>query len=566
VAIIVEVDWERDGFEGSWDVPYDDIYLDTEPGGSIAGTDTDWVRPYAQAVNVEYGRDQSTALSPTVAGRGGFTLDNTDRRYSPRNTLSPLYGYLKPARPVRISRTVPTTDGYPEVYSDSYTGEAGTAAYILFAGHTDDSPINPDLDSRTVALSLVDSLADMRGLNVSTGLYRDIRTGTAIGYVLDACGWPAELRDLDFGATIIPWWWEDGTDALTALENILRSEGPPAMLTVGTAGEIIFRDRHHRLTRAPSLTTQDTWHASGSVEPIMARGFSYDEAWRNIVNTGTAAVDVRMIQPRAVVWTSEATVTLAAGEQRIITAASTEPFLNARTPSESGGDYTLVSGTVTVRLIRTSGVSTGIELTADPSNPVVMTGLRLRAQPVTVAYTTQVTASDAESIGEYGSRSFPGDLPWCGIYDAQAVLETAVSLRAEPLPIVSARFMIGTNTERVTAILPRDLSDRVTVIEPETALAGDFYVESIAHEITRHETDHSVTFGLEAVPGAYAVDTGFGDIFEDTFTGITSTILLRFDTAGAGFGDGAFGSGLVIASEMFRFDNAQGFDLAGFAK
>ena len=511
-GIRVEVDWARDGYEGA----LDDV--------------TALTRPVQAPLTFEYGRDQSSALSPTVAGRGGVTLDNSTRRFSPRNTASALYGLLKPARPVRVTRQI------------------GSAVYGIFAGHTDDTPINPDLDSQTVQLALLDYLADFRGRTVTTPLHRDIRTGEAIGHILDACGWDADARDLDPGATVIPWWWEEGTDALEAMEQLVKSEGPPALLTIGPAGEVIFRDRHHRLTRTNALTSQGTWRGSGPVEPVMLRGFSYDEAWSKIINTATVNVDVRTLGELQEVWTSEATITLSAGEQQIIWIALDEPVTGAVVPSVAAGDFAVVTaGGLTVTLTRDSGRSMGVIFHAT-TNPAVVTALRLRAQPLTVAYTTQVSAVDVQSVSDYGARAYPHDLPWCGPGDALAVVEKAVALRSQPLPVVSARFLIGHNGAKATQLLGRDLSDRVTIIEPETAIAGDFYIESIRHELTGPE-DHVITFGLEAVPNQPAATNEF-----------------RFDTSGSGFDQGVFSTGLDSAGLMFRFDTAgQGFNQAVFA-
>jgi hypothetical protein len=515
-GIRVEVDWSRDG-------DY------TTVGDNV----TALVRPQQGAVTAEYGRDQVTALAPTVSGRGSLVLDNRDRRFSPRaatllnGSANPLYGKIKPARPVKITRTISSTD------------------YVLFLGHTDDNPINPDPELKNVSLSLLDSLADFRGQTISTGLYSGVRTGQAIGYILDACGWSATLRDLDAGATVIPWWWEDGTDALTALEKIIRSEGPPALLTIGADGAIVFKDRHHRLLDSASVTSQGTWRASGQLEPVMQRPFSYDESWTNIVNTGTASVDVRLPQELQPVWTSDVTLSLSAGESKLITASASDPFYGAVAPV-AGIDFTVVSGTVNTSLIRSSGASATIIYTA--VGAAVITALQLRAQPITVAYTVQVSASDVDSIADFGSRSFPGDLPWCSPDDAQAVLSTAVAQRSQPLPIVSARFLIGRNITKAAAILVRDLSDRVTIIEPETALNNDFYVESIGHELSGVH-DHAVTFGLEAIPA------GISPMF-------------RFDTTGAGFNDGKFSGGVDDPTTMFLFDDATAghrFDSGCFA-
>jgi hypothetical protein len=125
--------------------------------------------------------------------------------------------------------------------------------------------------------------------------------------------------------------------------------------------------------------------------------------------------------------------------------------------------------------------------------------LKLRAKPVQVSYTQQVTRSDTGSIADYGKRAFPSDLPWCGVEDAKAVLDAAIAQRSEALPIVTVKFVVGFNLDRAAEVLTLDLSDRVTIEEPETGLSDDFYIESIRHELTG-EHDHTVTFGLELCP------------------------------------------------------------------
>ena len=503
----VEIDWDQSGTPA----PEKDV--------------TSLVRPQAGAVSLQYGRDQSTALGPTVSGQGQFVLDNRDRRFSPRNPQSPLYGKLKPSRPVHIDRII------------------GGTIYTLFRGYTDDSPVNPDVSARTVSVTLVDLLARFRAQTISTALHRDLRTGDVINLILDACGWTGG-RDLDAGATIIPWWWEDGTDALTAIEKVVRSEGEPALFTVGSDGGVVFRDRHHRLTRDASLMSQDVWYGAEGVEPVMSTPFVYDDAWRNVVNSGTVSVDQRAEQQSQEVWTSDATFTLAAGETKLVTVSTSDPFTRAAVPKDET-DFTTRIGTVNVALTRTSGASTTIILTA-VGGPAVVEGLRLRGRPVSVANTTQVSFEDASSIADYGPRSFPGDLPWCGPGDAEAVMSLTVARRAQPLPILSVRFVVGKNTARAAAVLPRDLSDRVTVVESETALSDQFFIESVAHELTG-SYDHAVTFGLEAAP-------------------IAPSNEFKFNVA-PGFGAAVFGGGGASPALMFRFDGTAGhrFDQSLFA-
>jgi hypothetical protein len=461
--IFVKVDWANNGTL-------------TDAGDDI----TDRVRG---AISASYGRDQVTALSPVVAGRGSLDVDNRSRNYSPRNTASPLYPNIKPRRRVVITRLV------------------GATTYTIFYGHTDDSPINPDVEAKTVTLSLVDSLADFRGINVTTPLYQGIRTGTAVGYVLDNAGWTGG-RDLDTGASTLPWWWVTGVDAFAALQDILASEGQPALMTIDATGAFVFRDRHHRLVRSASTTSQATMRGTDrAAEPVMSKGFSYSDNWQNVVNSVTLTIDERGVTDESAVWTSQELVSVDPSSTLVVLVQTSDPFQNAVVPV-SGTDYTVVSGSITsVSISNTSGASLAISLTAGVGG-AVLSDLQLRAQPVPVLRSYQVTATDSTSITDYGQRSMPsGSEPvWASRYDTKAIADQIVLQRKQPLPILTVRFSCqATQTTRLSKVLSLDLSDRVTVVEAETAVSGDFFVESIQHTITSMY-DHEIVLGLEAVP------------------------------------------------------------------
>lgn len=451
------------------------VYVDWQNNGTYVDVGDDVSDRSRGSLSFGYGRDQSTALTPVLTGLGSMTLDNSSRDYSPRNTASPLYGLVKPGRRVKVTRTV------------------GATTYVLFVGHTNDQPINPDVSAKTVTVGLLDNLADFKRQKISTALYAGIRTGEAIGRVLDAIGWTGG-RDLDVGGTVMPWWWVENTDALSALNAILAAEGPPSLLTMGTSGEVIFRDRHHRLIRSASLVSQGTWRGIGA-EPVMGVPFSYDEAFGDIVNTATVAVPVRAPTVADVVWSSNETIVLANGETRTIVASASDPFMWAQDP-----DVTVSSGSVSATLARDSGSAVVITLYA-PSGPAVVTALSVRAVPIRTAYTTQAVATDASSVTDYGPREYPDPPSWGGQAGIQAILDATVAARAQPLPVLSVKFQVGSGapSSRIAAVLARNIGDRVTVVEPETQVNGDFCVERIDHEING-EVDHVVTFGLQAVP------------------------------------------------------------------
>lgn len=480
-----------------------------------------------ETVTISYGRDQARSLSPTGPGEASFGLNNRSRDYSPENPSSPLAGNILPARQVRIQKT------------------HLAQTYTLFRGYTDDYELLPERPASSVRITCLDLLARFKDTKISTPLYAGITTGQAIGYILDEMGWPTDDRDIDNGATLIRFWWETETDAFEALEKVVNSEGIPAMATVDADGNFMFRDRHHRLTRSASLTSQTTFRDTGA-EPKYSAPLAYDHGWRDIVNSVTLSVDERRLGPLSTVWETDASYSIDAGETISISVEATDPFGSAEVPEEDT-DFTVRSGSVAVSLSRTSGSSLTIFVQAGVTTAVI-NGMRLRARPLSVASTFQVHAEDSTSIQRYGRRSPPSlDAPWVGIHDAKAIAEIMLAHRAERLPIVTFRVVNGNDT-RMTQMLSRDLSDRVTVVEAETGLNADFYIEHIGHTITQAGLFHETTFGCEKAP------TQPSSVF-------------RFDTAGQGFNDGRFGiTGLSDPDTMFRFDQeGQGFDDAVFA-
>jgi hypothetical protein len=505
------------------------IAIDWDDDGDFTGTGEDvTTRVLADgALSITYGRDQARSLAPIAPGQTGLELDNTSRDYSPQNASSPLYGQLRPGHAVRIQATL---DG---------------VTYGLFSGHLDDYEVLPNTGERMVRLTAQDVLAALGDVKISTGLHQGVSTGQAIGLVLDAIGWPAGDRDIDHGGTTIAWWWEEGTDAFTALQRIVASEGPGAFAHAGSDGRFVFRDRHHRLIRDASLTVQATFRDAGD-EPLFSAPMSYEVGWRDIVNSVSLSVEQRQVADLGVVWEYGAQViAIPAGDTIAIAVETSDPFRDARTPEEDT-DYTVISGTVAVTLSRTSGQSAVIRIRAI-AGAATIEKLQLRASSLQAARTVQILAEDTTSISRYGTRSSTVDAPWVGVHDADAIAALILAQRAERLPVVSIR-LVGSNVRRLTEQLRRDLSDRVRIVETQTGIDNDFYIEQITHDIREAGLVHDTVFGCEQVP--QPVSNPF-----------------RFDTAGAGFDDGLFGaSGVDDPDTIFRFDVAgAGFDDGLFA-
>jgi hypothetical protein len=483
---------------------------------------------------IAYGKDTARALGTTAAGSSTFDLNNSSREYYPTNTGSTLYGRITPARPIK------------------HQCQLNGTIYSLYRGYTDDfNPIGSKGRS-TVPVECTDALGLLGSAAVSTPLHRGIRSGTAIGYILDAVGWPPSARDIDPGSSVFPWWWEEGTGALEAMQKVINSEGPPASISVDPAGNFVYRDRHHRLVRTASLVSQatfaDTGFSGGGL--IFESPLTVNYGFKDIINRVELEVPQRKIDVKqSVVWSTEDNFQIADGEIYEIDLTTSEPFMNAVVPV-SGTDFTLLSGSVTVSLRQTSGGGNTIYLKAT-GGAAVVANMQLRATSVPVARTIKVYREDAASKLRHGLHSAEGySAPWANGQDAGAIVRIILARYADRLPVVTMKLN-SHNEAMLTQMLSRDLGDRITITDSETGISAPFSIERIEHDIRGTNTGdpvHYTTFTCEQVPEQ-------------------PSNVFRFDVAGRGFNQGVFGiQGLDDPDTVFRFDVAgQGFNDGVFA-
>lgn len=489
---------------------------------------------------ISYGRDQNRQLNPASVGNASFGVINVDRRYSPENSSSPLFGNLDPARDTKMEVTW------------------GGTVYPLFRGRIDDFEIKADRAERKADFTFLDQSSLLQGVTLSTGVYGSLRTGDLINVILDLAGWTGP-RDIDPGATVVPFWWEEGTDAFEAIQRLVRSEGPPSIAYAGPDGTFIFRDRHHRLLRSQSLDSQGTFAAAlidcatpAATGLSYTPSFEYSHGWRDIVNSVTFEVNERAVEADlTAVWTTEDTISLSTGESTEIDISTSDPFSGAVTPVV-GTDFTVTgAGVVNVTMSRDSGQSVKITLLA-VGGAVVISGLQLRAHAISVRRSLKILKKDSGSITEHGERAYPNDAPWANANDADAISNMILLHYAQRRPVIQLR-LVTSDPEHFLQVISRMISDRITVINGELGLDADFFVERITHTIQRMNTANK--------PPVHAVVLGCEKellLVSNPFT---------FDKRGAGFDDGVFDP--IQADDpdtVFIFDHsAQGqFDFGQF--
>jgi hypothetical protein len=480
-------------------------------------------------LTVAWGRDQFRPLSPAALGTGNAVLDNSTRVYSPEFSPSPLFGNEDAARPVR-----------GQVVFDGVT-------YSLFSGYLNDYTVTVGLADRSVALSFQDGLSKAQKTGLYTALYRSIRTGDAVNIILDAIHWPGP-RDIDPGATVMPYWWLENTLVPTALDDLVRSEGTPAIAYAAPDGTFVFRDRHHRLLREQSLTVQEAYAAQelGVCNAPAVTGLSFSEpftyahGWRDIVNNVSFSVGQRVASVDAAqVWLSTNPYTVQDGQTLLVRATASDPFTNPIVPVV-GTDFTVTSGgSVSVALLSVNGQSATIALTASGADTTV-SGLQLRATPVPAVTTVIVGAQDSASITQHGQQDYPDPAPWASAEDATAIASLIVARYAQRRPTVQLTVH-SSDPLHFVAVAGTAISDLVSIEHDEMGLDSPFYVEHLAHTVNRmnplgQAPVHSVVLGCEQQ----------GQNAANPFT---------FDQRGAGFDDGQFSYGGDSPDTVFVFDD-----------
>jgi len=494
--------------------------IDWSAHGNFTETGEDCTsRVQKSELSITIGRDSNQTSDHSTSGELNAGLNNRDRVLSPENTASPLYGKVLPGRKVQ------------------FTATAGTSVYTLFSGPIDGLTIDTNDAARTFALKALDGWGKPGNEQLSTPLYQGVRTGDCINLILDAIGWTGP-RDIDPGASVLPYWWAEGTDAASAVDDLVAAEGSPAIAYV-QGGTFVFRDRHHRMLRPRSVTSQALFthvipagSGPGNDIKIEKATFDYDHGLSNISNAVSWAVPVRELSNPAEVWSSDDPISLAAGESTVVAATGSDPFINASLA------ITTLSGTVTGTLDRTSGATVTIFLTAVTAS--IVSRIAVTANQATVTRTVKVSAQDPSSIGTYGKTSWTGGVPsFITPYDAQAIANRVVAVNASNRPRVTFTVAhVWSNTTYMAEVLSLAISDRITVRNDALGLNADFAVERLVHTITNLNV-HQVQIGAQICDPVQPAN------------------LLTFDTAGKGFNQGLFGVvGIDSAASVFQFDTA----------
>lgn len=181
-----------------------------------------------QAAQVRRGRNPLTDVFQT--GNAQIRIADQNGDFDPTNPTSPYAGLLQPLRKIQLSAVDPATG----------------LEHNMFSGYITGYQYQQSRDTGEVSFTTITAVDGFQLLNLGTvstvsGAVAGETTGTRVGRILDAVGWPSGMRDVDTGNTTVQ--ADPGTvrTALSALQTVATTEY--GALYMDASGQVVFQER-----------------------------------------------------------------------------------------------------------------------------------------------------------------------------------------------------------------------------------------------------------------------------------------------------------------------------------
>lgn len=462
----VQIDWDRDSnFTGT----YDDIteYV----------LNAEWelgCRPY------ELVADEATAR---------ITVTNIDKRFSPENSSSPLYGSMVPNLPVRImlDDTVLWSGLTGSFKPDPFQFDKRQAIIECTGIKTllERFELYVDLYENVTADEVIqDIITQIVQPPASVGLwllgvagYSELGVSTYLGDI-------SEIAELDTGITEFAYAGDNIQESekrLNAYEVIRQLvEAERGRFFIGRDGKAVFWNRYALLNDGTvDATINDTaadmkyltqFEANELVNRVEVTVYPREE--------GASSTDL--------VWDLGTSVTLGAYEAKTIYAPYRDEngrFLavkNLQTPA--GGDISIDAGGVVE--VEGKGQRARVTITNNTANEITLSTLKLRGKKVTSTYPIMVEAQDETSMATYGTKSINFDLK---MLDDISTAEGLALFELRRRSSISGRVDSVTLEEQIEAEtdgqIQYGIGDLVRVVDTQTSHDENYHIVGERHKL-----------------------------------------------------------------------------------
>lgn len=228
-----------------------------------------------QAATTKRGRNPLTDVFQT--GTASIQIADQNGDFNPQNPSSPYYTLLQPLRKIQLSAVDPATG----------------LEYNMFSGYITGYNYTQSRDTGQVSYTTITAVDGFQLLNLGTvstisGAVAGETTGTRIGRILDAVGWPSGMRDVDTGNTTVQADPATARTALSALQTVATTEY--GALYMDASGQVVFQQRSFTtasVAGTPTVFADDgTGIAYSALQWVLNDAQIFNEA--NVTATGLA--------------------------------------------------------------------------------------------------------------------------------------------------------------------------------------------------------------------------------------------------------------------------------------
>lgn len=452
-----------------------------------------------------------------------MVLSNADRLYSPEYVSGPLFGKVKPQRPVRIQSNDGTTTrthwvGWIEAIQPAVGKFGERVVKILasgaskFYGETETNlPLQQNKRTDEVIADLIKEVVIPPGLDRAWIMSRVGNSElTASTYLATTAAYSVlDTGALTLGIAADNWVRQGGyTDVLQNNFDVYRAIGDITAAEHGRfffnrEGKAAFWNRHKLLRGDAPL--EATFNDSMT-------GLEYSYAGLDYLKNEVVVI----CHPRTIssstndlLWQLEyAVITVDQGKSRTLYVKyedeGSDRRVDARDVTVTNVTFEKGSASATVK-----ANANGAELTftATSGQGAVIKTCEVRGRKIVDSGEMEAKAIDQQSIIDYGRRTMRINLPSIdNLEQAQSIADHERTKRSLPRGMVQALTVMshGKNGGGQHAQqLALTIGSRIRVQETQTAHDSEFYVIGEAHELTMGATLWKTTWYLEPTPSIY---------------------------------------------------------------
>lgn len=427
-------------------------------------------------------RGLGTVLRGIEGGSALLQLNNTGRQFSPANSASPYYPYVRPQTKVQIQA----------MHSNS--------TYPLFLGWTRRISVDPKLGSRAAVIEAEDAMERMGAVTLVSTLMTDLLPSSLFAVVMSQSNVNSFAADVISSYDMVTYAWYRDRNAANALRELIEY-GQYSVYQDG-AGTVLLRNRYYGIGGTAILSLSEafdmSWNSTAKDAVNLVRVASQPRAVSASVNTIAWLKEVPSIPASSylsfwLTYVDPVETTVPTPATSMTTPVSSVDFF-ANTASDGGGSDRTSTLSANVALFAETAICSLFNASADT---VYVTKFQIRGFAVREQPKLSAQYVDSSSQNVYGKQELSFESPFMSRQGyVTDYAKSLVDQRKDPLAKIS--LSIKNQWPEALAMEPGTL---LAVNEVETQTNSLLSVLRVNHDIVLvNGLEHLTTVETEVAP------------------------------------------------------------------